>query len=214
MLVNKKIISRFSQYRKALIRFQELGLIKVFSDSLGEAVGVTSAQVRKDFSLYGISGNKRGGYQIQDLLDELQSILGKDKVHDVVVVGIGNLGQALIHYGGFEKENIHIIAGFDIDPAKLSKSSRIPVYHLDELNTFVCQNNIEIGILAVPDAAAQHVCDIMVESDIKGILNFAPIGLKAPADVVINNVYLQAELENVIYFVNALENKCKRCKKQ
>ena len=214
MLVNQKIISRFSQYRKALIRFQELSLIKVFSDALGEAVGVTSAQVRKDFSIYGISGNKRGGYKIQDLLDELESILGKDKVNNVVVVGIGNLGRALFHYGGFEKEGIRIVAGFDIDPAKLSKRNRIPVYHLDEFNQFVCQNNIEIGVLAVPDAAAQNVCDMMVESDIKGILNFAPIRLKAPDDVVINNVHLQVELENVIYFVNALEKKCRRCKKQ
>lgn len=213
MQVNKKIISRFSQYRKALLRFQELGLIKVFSDALGEAVGVTSAQVRKDFSLYGISGNKRGGYQVQDLLNELQSILGKDKENQVVVVGIGNLGRALVQYTGFEKEGIKIVAGFDIDPAKVNKRNRIPVYHLDEFRRYVCENGIHIGVLAVPDAAAQTVCDVMVESDIRGILNFAPIRLIAPEDVVINNVYLQMELENVIYFVNALEKKSKRCKR-
>lgn len=212
MQVNKKIISRFSQYRKALIRFQELGLVKVFSDALGEAVGVTSAQVRKDFSLYGISGNKRGGYQIQDLLSELQSILGKDRVNNVVVIGIGNLGRALIQYGGFEKEGIRIVAGFDIDPSKVNKRNRIPVYHLDEFKQYVCKNKIEIGVLAVPDAAAQTVCNIMTESDIKGILNFAPIRLIAPEDVVINNVYLQMELENVIYFVNALKKRGRRCK--
>jgi len=212
MFANKKIISRFSQYREVLIKFQEMGLSKVFSNVLGDAVGVTSAQVRKDFSLHGISGNKRGGYQIEDLLHELRSILGKDKVHHVVVVGIGNLGRALIQYTGFDKEGIQIVAGFDIDPAKVNKRNRIPVYHLDELNKYVCENQIQIGVLAVPDAAAQSVCNIMVASDIKGILNFAQIRLIAPEDVVINSVFLQMELENVIYFVNAMENKCTRCK--
>ncbi|NQT25120.1 redox-sensing transcriptional repressor Rex [candidate division KSB1 bacterium] len=212
MLVNKKIISRFSQYREVLLKFQEMGLSKIFSNVLGDAVGVTSAQVRKDFSLHGISGNKRGGYQIEDLLHELRSILGKDKVHHVVVVGIGNLGRALIQYTGFDKEGIQIVAGFDIDPAKVNKRNRIPVYHLDELNKYVCENQIQIGVLAVPDAAAQSVCNIMVDSDIKGILNFAQIRLIAPEDVVINSVFLQMELENVIYFVNAMENKCTRCR--
>lgn len=212
MDVNKKTISRFSQYRKALQRFKEEGREKAFSDTLGDAVGVTSAQVRKDFSLYGISGNKRGGYQTEALLNELQTILGKDKIQKVIVVGVGNVGRALINYTGFETEGIEVVAGFEKDPAKLGYIGKIPVKPLNELRLFVCQNEIEIGVLTVPDAAAQEMCDLMIEADIKGIMNFAPISLKVPEDVVINNVYLQMELENVIYFVNALEHKTRHCK--
>ncbi|HDQ45669.1 MAG TPA: redox-sensing transcriptional repressor Rex [bacterium] len=210
MVVNKKIISRFSQYRKALIRFQELGMVKVFSDTLAEAVGVTSAQVRKDFSLYGISGNKRGGYQINGLLDELQAILGKDKIQKVIVSGCGNIGRALIRYTGFEPERIQIVAGFDDDPSKQGRIDALPILPLDAMKDFVSRNRIQIGIIAVPDSAAQPVCDTMVAAGIRGILNFAPIRLKAPDEVVINNVYLQMELENVIYFVNALTKKPRR----
>ena len=205
MIVNKKTISRLSRYRKTILRFQELGFVKIFSDTLGEAVGVTSAQVRKDFSLFGISGNKRGGYQIDKLLDRLQEILGKDHVQKVIVVGIGNIGKALIQYKTFTNEGIHIIAGFDIDPAKVNQKSKVPIYPFDEMKSFVKKNDIRIGILAVPEIAAKEVFREMVDAGIKGILNFAPIRYKIGEDIIINNVNLQIELENVIYFVNALD---------
>lgn len=205
MIVNKKTISRLSRYRKTILRFQELGFVKIFSDTLGEAVGVTSAQVRKDFSLFGISGNKRGGYQIDKLLERLQEILGKDHVQKVIVVGIGNIGKALIQYKTFENEGIHIVAGFDIDPAKVNQKYKVPIYPLDELKSFVKKNDIRIGILAVPEIAAKEVFQEMVDAGIKGILNFAPIRYKIGEDIIINNVNLQIELENVIYFVNALD---------
>ena len=205
MDVNRRTVLRLSRYRKALQRFSELGFVKVFSDNLGEAVGVTSAQVRKDFSLFGISGNKRGGYQIDSLLETLQRILGKGRVQKVVVAGAGNIGKALIHYNSFEKEGIQVAAAFDIDPAKIHKKERIPVLSLDEMPRFIQENGIEICIIAVPEIAAQEVCDKMVHAGIKGILNFAPIRLRCgDENVVINNVNLQIELENVIYFVHAL----------
>ncbi len=205
IIVSKRNISRLSRYRKALFRFRDLGFVKVFSDTLGEAVGVTSAQVRKDFSLFGISGNKRGGYQIEELIDRLQHILGKDQIQDVIVAGVGNIGSALIKYNEFEKEGIRIVAGFDIDPTKIHKKEKVPVYHLEKLSDFVRDNHIKVGILCVPDIAAQEVCDLMVGGGITGILNFAPIRLKRTEEVVINNMNVQMELENVIYFVNAIE---------
>lgn len=203
-IISKKNISRLSRYRKALIHLKQLGFVKVFSDTLGEAVGVTSAQVRKDFSLFGISGNKRGGYNIEELIERLQNILGKDQVQDVIVVGVGNIGSALMQYHEFEKEGIRIIAGFDIDPSKINAKAKVPIYHLDEMEPFIKKNKIEVGIVAVPDIAAQQICDLMVSFGIVGILNFAPIRLKSNDDVIINNVNVQMELENVIYFVNAL----------
>lgn len=204
MITNKNCIIRLSRYKNALHRLLGLGFVKVFSENLADAVGVTASQVRKDFSLFGISGNKRGGYQIDNLLEKLNNILGKDQTQRVIVVGSGHIGQALMRYQGFEKEGIKIIAGFDIDSAKYNNSAPIPVLPIEELKDFVKANNIKIGIVAVPDVAAQHVADMMFGAGIKGILNFAPIRLRASEDFVVNNVNLELELENVIYFVNAL----------
>jgi len=203
MITSKNCIIRLSRYKNALYRFKAMGLVKIFSDTLGETVGVTSSQVRKDFSLFGISGNKRGGYNLDDLIEKLQNILGKDRVQEVIVVGLGNIGTALINYGGFEKEGIRIVAGFDIDPSKCRKTGIIPVFPLKELDSFIKNKGIKMGIIAVPEIAAQEVLDIMISAGVKGVLNFAPIRLKSPVEMVINNVNLELELENLIYFVNA-----------
>jgi redox-sensing transcriptional repressor len=208
-MVNKKVVARLSSYRTALLRFHELGFVKVFSDTLAEAVGATSAQVRKDFSLFGISGNKKGGYQTDVLIEKLQSLLGKDRVQPVIVVGIGNIGTALLKYRGFEDEGIRIVAGFDLDPAKVNRKLKVPVLPADEMRDFIREQHVSIGIIAVPDAAAQAVCDTLVAAGIRGILNFAPMVLHAEEGVVVNNVNLQNELENVIYFVNTLAKQIK-----
>ena len=205
MFKGKNYIVRLSRYKNALYRFKALGFVKIFSDNLGEAIGVTASQVRKDFSLFGITGNKKGGYNVESLIEKLNKILGKDKIQDVITIGAGHISTALMRYKGFEKEGIRIAACFDIDPAKFSNSGNIPVLPLENLKDFIKEKHVEIGIIAVPDIAAQQVMDTMVSCGIKGILNFAPIRLKAPADIVINNVNLALELENLIYFVNALD---------
>ena len=164
-MVNRKCIARLSQYRKALIHLTELGLVKVFSDTLAEAVGVTPAQVRKDFSLFGIAaGNKRGGYRIEELAQRLGAILGKDRIQNVVVAGVGQLGGALIQYSGFEREGIHVAAGFDTDPAKINRKAKVPIFPLGELNDFVKSRDIRVGVIAVPESAAQEVFDLMVSA--------------------------------------------------
>lgn len=205
MVTNKNCILRLSRYKNALYRFKSLGFYKIFSDYLADAVGVTSAQVRKDFSLFGISGNKRGGYQIDILIEKLNDILGKNELQKVVMAGAGNLGSALMKHKNFEKEGIKIVAAFDIDPAKHNQRLPIPVYPLDDLEKFVKDNEIKIGIISVPDIAAQHTFDIMLKAGIKGVLNFAPIQLKTSDNCIVNNVNLELELENLIYFVNALQ---------
>jgi redox-sensing transcriptional repressor len=205
MVTNKNCILRLSRYKNALYRFKSLGFFKIFSDYLADAVGVTSAQVRKDFSLFAICGNKRGGYQIDALIEKLNDILGKNELQKVVMAGAGNLGNALMKYKNFEKEGIKIVAAFDIDPSKHNTKLPVPVFSLDDLEKYVHENNIKIGIMSVPDIAAQHTFDIMLKAGIKGVLNFAPIQLKAPEDCIVNNVNLELELENLIYFVNALQ---------
>jgi redox-sensing transcriptional repressor len=202
MNYNKNCIIRLSHYRNAINRFKQLGFSKVFSDNLADAIGVTPAQVRKDFSLFKLSGNKRGGYELDSLKENLNIILGKNDVQRCVLCGAGKLGTALMKYKGFEKEGIKIIAAFDTDTAKLDSKSEIKVLPIENLNDFLTKEKVKIGIIAVPEHEAQPIADRMVNSGIKGILNFAPIKLRCPNDVVINNVNLALELENVIYFVN------------
>jgi len=177
----------------------------VFSDNLADAVGVLPSQVRKDFSLFAFTGNKRGGYQIDSLITKMNSILGKDQIQHVIIVGAGNIGNALMKYMGFEKEGIKITACFDNNPTKVNKDLDIPIFPIEELKNFVQANKIKIGILAVPDVVAQQLFDIMMSAGIKGVLNFAPIRLVCKEGCVVNNVNIELELENVIYYVNALE---------
>ncbi|MDD5561819.1 MAG: redox-sensing transcriptional repressor Rex [Candidatus Omnitrophica bacterium] len=202
MITNKSCIIRLSRYKNSLYRLRALGFVKVFSDNLADAIGVLPSQVRKDFSLFGISGNKRGGYQVDTLIEKLNTILGKEQVQEVIVAGLGNIGNALMKYKGFEKEGIKICACFDIDSAKYHRDAAIPVLPLEEMKDFVRNKRIKIGVIAVPDIAAQSVLDMMLACGIKGVLNFAPLRLRAPDDIVVNNVNLELELENVIYFVN------------
>ncbi len=203
MITNRNCIIRLSRYKNALGRLKQMGFVKVFSDNLADAVGVTPAQVRKDFSIFDITGSKRGGYQIDQLIEKLNHILGKDELQKVVIAGAGHIGTALMKYKGFQQEGIKIVAVFDIDPGKLDEKAELPVYPLEKLKSFVREHNIKVGIIAVPDTAAPQVLEMMITSGIKGVLNFAPIRLRPSQDIVINNVNLELELENVIYYMKS-----------
>lgn len=202
MTLNRKCIIRISRYKNALNRLKALGFVKVFSGNLADAAGVTSSQVRKDFSLFGITGNRRGGYRVDELISNIHEILGKNEQQKVVIVGVGNIGKALLRYKGFESGGIKVAAAFDIDPSKYSRTYEIPVLPLEDFRPFVQEHDIKIGILSVPEVAAHHVSEIMISAGIKGILNFAPIQLRSASDVVISNINLEVELENLIYFIN------------
>jgi len=201
-MTNKKSILRLAKYKKALVRLRSLGFKKVFSDNLADAIGVTPSQVRKDFSLFELSGNKKGGYSIDELIEKLNKILGKEEVEKVVLVGHGNLGSALVKYRGFEKEGIKIVAAFDNSSSKVERDKDIPILPIEELKDYIVKESIHTAILTVPDLAAQQITDILVEGGVKGILNFSPIYLRVPEGFVITNVNLEVELEGVIYFVN------------
>jgi len=193
---------RLSRYKNAAIRLKSLNFVKVFSDNLGDATGVTASQVRKDFSIFGIAGNRRGGYQIDELLTQLNKVLGKDEQQKFIVVGVGNLGRALINYPGFAKSEIKIVAGFDIDPSKYNRKADAPVLPMDELAGFVKANGVTLAIISVPDFAAQEAFEKLIKAGIKGVLNFAPIRLKSDDKVIVHNLNLETEFENLIYFVN------------
>jgi redox-sensing transcriptional repressor len=202
MNASRNYIVRLSRYKKAICNLRDLGFVKVFSDNLAEAIGVTASQVRKDFSLFGITGNRKGGYEIASLIERMNTILGKDRVEKVIIVGAGHLAIALLRYRGFEKEGIKIEAAFDTDPAKVDRKAAVPVLPVEEIKDLVAKDGIKIAVLAVPEVAAQRTADSLVAAGIKGILNFAPIRLKVPADCTVTNIGLETELENLIYFVN------------
>lgn len=200
----KNSLKRIFLYRACLARLKMMGVEKVFSYTLANETGVTSDQVRKDFSEFGIRGNKRGGYEINELLEKMESIFHRNKDHNIVLIGMGNLGLALSKYSKFVQRNMNIVATFDIDPFKQKIRSDIPVYSMSRLKEIIERFRVKIAILAVPEISAQEVSDELVRSGIKGIVNFAPVLLKVPPEVVINNVNLCDELESVIYYVHKL----------
>ncbi len=198
----KNSLRRIFLYRSCLVRLKMMGVEKVFSYSLANETGVTPDQVRKDFSEFQIRGNKRGGYDIDDLLERLESIFHRNKENNIVVVGMGNMGQALSKYSRFMQRNMNIVATFDIDPFKQKTRSDLPVYAMTRLKEIIDRFKVRIAILTVPEISAQEVTDQLVRYGIKGIVNFAPVLLKVPDDVIINNVNLCDELESVIYYVH------------
>ncbi len=207
MITSKDFILRLLRYKDVLNKLKSLGFVKVFSDNLVDSAGVSSSQVRKDFALLSISGNKRGGYRIDDLITQLNIVLGKDKLQEVIIVGCGKIGQALMNYTGFQKEGIKIIAGFDLAPEKIDQTTGVPIYGMDSLPAFVKEQHVKVGIIAVPLNAAKETADALIDAGVLGILNFAPVRLKAPdeTNAIINNMNIEHEIENLFYFVNTAQ---------
>ncbi|HUZ18070.1 MAG TPA: redox-sensing transcriptional repressor Rex [Spirochaetia bacterium] len=209
--MNKELVLRLAKYRRLLYKLKNLGLERVFSNNLGDAIGVTPALVRKDFSMINLTGNKRGGYNIDAVIQSLDDILGQSKPKEIILVGCGKIGTALMENKEFERDGITIAAGFDIDPSKVHTTASTPIYHVDQLEKFSREHEIHVGIIAVPDTAATQVLDKMIDSGISGILNFAPVELKCskkcdrgncPTRCNIQNVNIALEIENLFYLEN------------
>jgi redox-sensing transcriptional repressor len=198
----KNSLRRIFIYRSCLMRLKQMGVERVFSYTLGNEAGVTPDQVRKDFSEFSIRGNKRGGYDINDLLEKMESIFHRNKNHNIILIGMGNLGQALSKYSRFVQRNMNIVATFDIDPVKLKVKSDLPVYPVARLKEIIERYKVMVAIIAVPEISAQGIADDLVRHGIRGIINFAPVMLRVPPDIVVNNVNLCDELESVIFYVH------------
>jgi redox-sensing transcriptional repressor len=206
-MTNKGQILRLLNYKNLLKHLQTLGFKKVFSDNISDTLEISSSLVRKDFGNFGITGNRKGGYDIDSILTKIDGILGKDEIQKVVVVGIGRIGEALMNYQGFVKEGIQIVAGFDTDHKKINPTSAIPIFSVDKLTDYIRDNDIKIGILTVPQMVAKHTVDLLITTGIGGILNFTPIKFQSTAEVTINNINIVHELENLIYVVNKQREK-------
>lgn len=201
-MTNKGQILRLLNYKNLLKHLQTLGFKKVFSDNISDTLEISSSLVRKDFGNFGITGNRKGGYEIDSILNKIDDILGKDEIQKVIVVGVGRIGEALMKYQGFMKEGIQIIAGFDIDPSRINTEGNPPVYHNDKIADFIKENDIKICIMTVPQMVAKHTVDLLTATGIGGILNFTPIKFQSTPELTINNINIVHELENLIYVVN------------
>ncbi len=205
-MISQNHITRLSKYKSVLKQLKRFGMIKVFAENISDASGVSAVQIRKDFSIFGIMGNKKGGYVISELIQQIENKLGVSQERDVILVGYGNIGMALVKFPGFASEHINIVAAFDVDDAKLNPKAETPILSIDELEAFVKKNNIKMAILAIPDLVAQDMFDLLVEYGIRGVLNFSSTNLKADLEIFVNNIDLTMALETVIFYTHAAKN--------
>jgi len=200
----RKTIYRLSIYLRCLARLRENGIGTVSSEALAKAAGVKSTQLRKDLAYFGTFGTRGLGYDVSELSQKISGELGTSRLQPVVLVGVGHLGLALISYRGFEKEGFEIIAAFDTEPTRRrDKKITQPILGLDDLPKFIAEHGVKMAILSVPVAVAQEMANKLIECGVMGILNFAPIVLAVPEDVMVNNVNLAIELENLSYFIQS-----------
>lgn len=204
--IPKATAKRLPLYYRYLIILNEEGKEKVSSTELSEAVQVDSASIRRDFSYFGALGKRGYGYDVKSLLSFFKKILNQDTLTNVALVGVGNLGRALLNYNFKRSNNIRISCAFDINQDITGRIlSGVPVYDMSELKQQLSDQQISIAILTVPSGQAQATANQMFEAGIKGIMNFTPIRISAPSTVRVQNVDLATELQTLIYFLESDE---------
>src|SRR5688572_15699339 len=196
-------VRRLSLYLRQLEALKRAGRSTVSSKQLGESLRLTDAQVRKDLAYFGQFGHPGIGYRVDDLIARVRHILGTDKTWNVLLVGAGNLGRALLAYRGFDAKGFRLVAVFDEDANKVGKKfGQLTVQPLGELEATVKAKAIRLGMIAVPADVAQTVADQLIESGVRGLLNFAPVSLTVPGDVALNAVDLAVSLEQLSFQLN------------
>jgi len=198
--LNKELVIRLLKYRRILAQLKNLGFEKVFSNNLGDAIGVAPALVRKDFSLLVLGGNKRGGYNIDYLSEQLNRILGKTREQKIIIVGMGKIGTAIAQYKGFLQGDFEVAAGFDVRP-NAGAELTMPVLTLDALPPYVAEHHIEVAILSVPEDVATECHKLLKDAGIRGVLNFTPVELKTTENCIIHNINIGVEIENLFFQV-------------
>jgi len=200
--IPRKTVYRLSLYKRCLERLTDGDSVTVSSEALAKVAGVKPPQLRKDLGYCGQFGKRGLGYDVATLHRQLSDVLGRTKLQPVILVGAGNLGSALLRYEeGFAKEGFAIAAAFDAQPVKRTSDVKARIFPLSRMGRFISEHSVKMAILCVPGTAAQEICNSLVTAGIQAILNFAPIILHVPANVMVNNVNLAIELENLSYFI-------------
>lgn len=204
--VSSAIIRRLPRYRRYLNELKKKGVKKVSSNELSELIGYTASQIRQDLNTFGGFGQQGYGYSVDYLFDEINKILGLDREYKTVTVGAGNLGHAVTKYTSSNKIGLNMVGIFDTNPDKMGEViNGIEVMDYAEIETFIKENGVDIGIITVPMEYAQSVADTLVKGGVSGIWNFAPIDLNIPDSVAIENVHLSESLHTLSFFIKSNE---------
>lgn len=195
IVIPEPVLRRLPLYYHLFKRLSESGYEKISCTLIGKELDLAPPQIRKDLAYTGIRGVPKVGYEVLELIEFIEQFLGWNKLDEAFLAGTGNLGKALLNYKGFDKYKFKIVAAFDVDPALIGKSfASIDVLHIDKLGELAQRMGVKTGIITVNQNAAQMVADLMVAGGMKGIWNFAPVNLKTPDDVIVQNENLVSGL--------------------
>lgn len=205
--ISQAVIGRLPRYFRYLGELKDEGIERISSQELSAIMKVTASQIRQDFNNFGGFGQQGYGYKVEYLYEEIGKILGLDKKHNLIIIGAGNLGQALANYMNFERRGFLFRGIFDNNPALYGKKIReLSVRPMEELETFVKENEIDIAVLTIPKTSALAVAERLVGQGIKGIWNFAHIDLNLPKEIQVENVHLSDSLMKLAYNINRYES--------
>lgn len=204
--ISKAVIKRLPRYYRYLGEIMESGVERISSGELSDRMHVTASQIRQDLNNFGGFGQQGYGYNVAHLYEEIGKILGLDKKYNMIIIGGGNLGQALANYVSFEKRGFVIKGIFDVNPVLKGLSVRgIQIYMLEELEDFIREQDIQIATLTLPKSKAAETAEMLVKFGIKAIWNFAHVDLQVPEDVLVENVHLSESLMQLSYNINRYE---------
>lgn len=204
--ISQAVIGRLPRYFRYLGELKDDGIERISSQELSAIMKVTASQIRQDFNNFGGFGQQGYGYKVEYLYEEIGKILGLHKTHNLIIIGAGNLGQALANYMNFERRGFLFRGIFDNNPVLFGKKIRdLEVQPMEELETFVKENEIDIAVLTIPKASALEVAERLARQDIKGIWNFAHIDLNLPKEIQVENVHLSDSLMKLTYNINRYE---------
>ena len=201
--VSMAVIKRMPKYYRYLGELVKNDVDRISSKELGEKIGFTASQIRQDLNNFGDFGQQGYGYNVKELHNQIGAILGVGKEYNAVLIGAGNIGQAIANYSRFTDIGLGITAIFDANPKLVGMRIRdVEIKDIDELKGYLEENHIDMGILCVPRINAQKVCDVLVNGGVRGIWNFAPIDLHVPETVKVENVHLSESLLTLVYQMN------------
>lgn len=204
--IPKATAKRLPIYYRYLNILLDSGVTRISSNELAKAVKFDAATIRRDFSYFGALGKRGYGYDVKELMEFFGDILNQDSLASVALVGVGNLGHALLNFNFHQSSNARISAAFDVNPDIVNTiQSGVPVYHMDELESQIREQRIEVAIMTVPAPVAQEIAARLADANIQGILNFTPLRLDVPKDVRVQNVDLTNELQTLLYFINTFD---------
>lgn len=205
--ISMAVIRRLPKYHRYLKELLDKEVYRISSKELSKLIGFTASQIRQDLNCFGGFGQQGYGYNVEELYKEIGRILGLDKTYKIIIIGAGNLGQALANYTNFEKSGFELLALFDINPKFIGMRIRdIPFRDIDELDEFILENSIDIAVVSTPKEAAQNIVDRLSKGTVKAIWNFAPTDIKVPDDVIVENVHLNESLYTLSYLINERES--------